>query len=605
MQFQQLSESFSHMWSRISFSRLTLIYFLFSIVHCMIQVCFQIRAYTINVKAYGVLTDIVTEAKTFNNSLPILTDTHLHLCSWVPSSLDTDVSTCPIIWTDNSANPNFDSSAQTSNSADNQLGANYASPQQRTTIKPTQTEAPTPSGTARQIVTVLVIPQSTGSINGTAFGTTSGAKKRSDEGDDLSTIVTEQCLWALNWPRSILHNTKREDIVFIAFQFWVLAMSIVAVLSESIPHVIASLITHVMATAWGAFQISHTSNFRDDFNRVITEGACKGAPRLLPGFWDARAEAEIPSLVFNGLALIVSGVLTWKLGRLFGWQTFKRVGASLTINRIYKLVLSLSITIQLSLFFMAVTVGLWIDQLMNSVIGDRVMFLTLYKATSFATIALLLPWVVCGWLGARKELRLPMFVFLMLSILYMAGWGVMFFSTTFRWTFITWRFFSIMSAASVMLTLASVVLGIVCRFNFGKGLARYLNAQQPLADDVRQSYGGDIEKVAFPSSEKPLPTFYSYNGFESPYSAGPGSTLGPRFSNPDAPPFETSAGIIAYPQPAMKRMSNDSSIYDTDQYDKAPTLISFPSYHSRSDSTKSKKSQTSQTSSQKARWIIE
>ena len=31
-------------------------------------------------------------------------------------------------------------------------------------------------------------------------------------------------------------NTKREDIVFICFQIWVLGMSIVALLNESIPH---------------------------------------------------------------------------------------------------------------------------------------------------------------------------------------------------------------------------------------------------------------------------------------------------------------------------------------------------------------------------------
>jgi hypothetical protein len=57
------------------------------------------------------------------------------------------------------------------------------------------------------------------------------------------------------------------------------------------------------------------------------------------------------------------------------------------INRVYKLVLFLSITIQLSLFFMVVTVSLWIDQLMNSLIGDLADFQTLYKVTSFITLA--------------------------------------------------------------------------------------------------------------------------------------------------------------------------------------------------------------------------
>jgi hypothetical protein len=72
--------------------------------------------------------------------------------------------------------------------------------------------------------------------------------------------------------------------------------------------------------------------------------------------------------------------------QLFGWQTFKRIGASRAVNRVYKLSLSLSITIQLSFFFMAVTISLWIDQLMNSGIGDFASFLTLYKATSFVTL---------------------------------------------------------------------------------------------------------------------------------------------------------------------------------------------------------------------------
>jgi hypothetical protein len=54
---------------------------------------------------------------------------------------------------------------------------------------------------------------------------------------------------------------------------------------------------------------------------------------------------------------------------LFGWQTFKRVGASRTINRIYKLVLVLSTVIQLTLFFVVGTAALWIDQLYNGAIG--------------------------------------------------------------------------------------------------------------------------------------------------------------------------------------------------------------------------------------------
>lgn len=65
--------------------------------------------------------------------------------------------------------------------------------------------------------------------------------------------------------------------------------------------------------------------------------------------------------------------------QLFGWQTFKRVGASRTINRIYKLVLTLSITIQLALFFIVASIGLWLDSLINGVVGRHAEQASLYK----------------------------------------------------------------------------------------------------------------------------------------------------------------------------------------------------------------------------------
>ena len=45
------------------------------------------------------------------------------------------------------------------------------------------------------------------------------------------------------------------------------------------------------------------------------------------------------------------------------------MGASRTINRIYKLVLTLSVVIQLSLFFVVAAVALWLDQLFHGAIA--------------------------------------------------------------------------------------------------------------------------------------------------------------------------------------------------------------------------------------------
>lgn len=89
-------------------------------------------------------------------------------------------------------------------------------------------------------------------------------------------------------------------------------MSSVALLNESIPHMFASLLTHVLATGWSVFQILHTADFRSSFNKAVTFGTCKGVA-LLPTYWSTRARAEFPTLALNCLSLLVSAFLTWKL----------------------------------------------------------------------------------------------------------------------------------------------------------------------------------------------------------------------------------------------------------------------------------------------------
>ena len=78
-----------------------------------------------------------------------------------------------------------------------------------------------------------------------------------------------------------------------------------------------------------------------------------------------------------------------------------------------------------------------------------------------------------GWTAVRREHRGMMIVFLGMSVLYIVGWGAMFDSVTFRWTFATWRFFRVMTIVGAVLTALTFVLGILCRINFGKGLPQF------------------------------------------------------------------------------------------------------------------------------------
>jgi len=73
-------------------------------------------------------------------------------------------------------------------------------------------------------------------------------------------------------------------------------ITFVQLLNESIPHIIAAFLTHVLSTIWSGFQLAHTAAFRRNFNALTVDGACRGI-NLLPGYWSARAGAEVRALV--------------------------------------------------------------------------------------------------------------------------------------------------------------------------------------------------------------------------------------------------------------------------------------------------------------------
>ncbi|KAH7915129.1 hypothetical protein BJ138DRAFT_201706 [Hygrophoropsis aurantiaca] len=622
------------LWDRITLTRITTVYFTFSVIHCIIQVIFQIQAYSINVQAINFLSSITEQANTTDPDAFFVLGSDLRLCEQVPTTGGT--SSCQVLWdgmpaTNNSMvtsgivqaegdmvhasvpissttvsmAPSITShisstvskaSVATSSSTTSHASSSSATKSSAATSSHATSSASVIAAKAMSPSTVTLAPSSTPNVtdkgdsytafkrstlgnieavevNGTVKVTVSGMGW-SDETADLD----RQCLWALNWPVQILRDTKREDITFIAFQFWLLGMSVVAILNESVPHLLASLLTHMVATGWAGFQIYNTAQFKNDFARLTINGACSPI-NLLPSYWHSRAAAELPSLVFNATALLTSAFLSWRLAKSFGWQTFKRVGASLMISRVYKLVLLLSIVIQLSLFFMVVAVALWIDQLWNGAIGHLATS-PVYKPVLIVTLALLLPWLGLGWFAVRRELRIPMLIFLVLSLAYLVGWGAMFASPTFRWTYMTWTFFGVMTSASVFLTVISFVLGIVCRVNFGKGLVRYLNAQEPLPGEdfvpvTASSFGNDLEKVSFPSNDEPIPTYSAAFGpeFHPAQHLSPQDmtqqTSGPiMLRQPSLRPY--APAIVREPSQrsyaTLERQPSKSSVYSSSSY---------------------------------------
>lgn len=78
----------------------------------------------------------------------------------------------------------------------------------------------------------------------------------------------------------------------------------------------------------------------------------------------------------------------------------------------------------------------------------------------------------------RREMKITMSAFLFLSFAYIVGWGVMFDSDTFRWTYAQWSFFAVIITLGTALIIICFIVGIFCRMNFGRGLSHHRTSRR-------------------------------------------------------------------------------------------------------------------------------
>lgn len=210
-----------------------------------------------------------------------------------------------------------------------------------------------------------------------------------------------------------------------------------------------------------------------------------------------------------------------------------------------------------------------------------------------------------------------MMVFLALSALYLVGWGLMFDSGTFRWTFVQWGFFGAMASVSALLDLISFIVGIMCRLNFNMGLVHYcesiillvvsccrihpldpVSAQEPLRDSFIQTVPGEgnlsDEKIDFPSTRHPIPTFSVTFGSND------------EVPRPDQTRFQTTFNQSAVPfdAPIDIESAADSTPPKTVHPGSTRPLARSGSEHSTSSQASSTMTMDAPTIG-RSRWVIE
>jgi len=341
-----------------------------------------------------------------------------------------------------------------------------------------------------------------------------------------STEINKKCAQTLLYAHQNIRNFNNEDLSLLVLQFWLFIISALAVSNESIAHLWTAFMTRVLMTAWSAYSIWRTGNFKAIFWRLYADEGTPCHADLFSKYLFTRWSYEVPDLVLNTAGLLIACWLTWSLLRIYSAQAMRYVGAPEHINRINKLCLAVFSCLQLEVFILVTAMGLWVDVLHNTAIREISAHTSAYLGVFITTAIILIPWIFMGWYGIRREMKKTIALFFFFAFAIIVGWSVMFYSLVYRWTFTQWPFLAGCSVLSFILIVSSTILAIICRVNFGRGLKQYLEAEAALAksgfspevfrhDEEKDTpfdlETADFKKPAFsPVSskyEQPMPTY--------------------------------------------------------------------------------------------------
>ncbi|PPQ64909.1 hypothetical protein CVT24_008249 [Panaeolus cyanescens] len=454
MFYQKACQLFKHtlsfariklLYTRITLTRFTVFYFLLSLTACIGLVSLQGLTLTDNTQAIKLLGTVFENSQNITG-LPIVTDAVLRICSDIP---------------DRSANCTAMAS----------FGGMTA-----------LTEDTVLNLRRRELVdTNFLFPR---------HGTLQGQEAEGAIKDNLSLGLTDGCVASHKWLDDVLHDAQREDVVTLFFQIWLLILSVITIVQESIPHLGAAFFGHVLGTAWSSYRLRSTVVMMQLYRTQIVPGACGGID-LVGNWWEIRISHAVPIVVFNVLALLGQGYASYELFNVYANQSFCRVGASERVYRIYKIVLLFSVCMQLSGFFSIASTAMWIDKVCHGLLHKLAKHSDLYLAAFITTLVLHVPWLYFGWICVRRECRIRFGVFCAISAFLTTISTLVFFSHLYRYIFSTWPFFATVTVTAYCLVIASTILGVVCQFNFGQGLAHYLLVTEALE-------GVDFTPVNFP-----------------------------------------------------------------------------------------------------------
>ncbi|OZJ04433.1 hypothetical protein BZG36_02902 [Bifiguratus adelaidae] len=264
-----------------------------------------------------------------------------------------------------------------------------------------------------------------------------------------------------------------EDILFMCFQAFQMWFTFDAVYRQNTMQIFSSSMINFLCGGFGVIQILESSKWLQRVDDIITGFTLTP----LTAYWQVKY-IEICLTAVIGLFACVLMFLAIRLWQQFGWNIYKRIGANLEMQGVYKryqlflMLLKLNVFFEfgVSIFYLAAVTSRYNHWGLQS-------YNEAFWVFHAVITALLVPAFFMAWNGVRSERHALVYAYVAFSLLVLADLIVILKQSVSTDADDNWAFWLVIVSAGILLTAACIIHVLLVRANFGRGLPDQLSKE--------------------------------------------------------------------------------------------------------------------------------
>ncbi|CAG8619958.1 16808_t:CDS:2 [Dentiscutata erythropus] len=274
-----------------------------------------------------------------------------------------------------------------------------------------------------------------------------------------------------------MYNIESENVVFMVFQLFQLFLCMNAVYNQNTIQIITIAVTNFLCGLYGIVQIFEIKKWVSD----LQIKNCPDNSAFTTQFAKQYGSYDIPLVIFLVIFASIIAFISFKLYQEFGWNIYKKIGADIQMQKIFKTMLIFVLLLKIDLFFVLLTgveaiATLHYDKDPKKQDASLSLSKGLFYFHLVITIMILFLEVL-AYSSLRRENKPGMILYIVLSTVTIADFCIIL-RSSLKAIDQAWYFFVVIVLIAVILSIVTWVFAILVYLNFDKGLRPLLDKRR-------------------------------------------------------------------------------------------------------------------------------